>query len=154
MIDPLAALADIELPDAPGSAGSALLAIVIAAAVVALSVAIVLRHRQGKHEPIPPQSPAPGREARRRLDALHADWLAGELDDREAAYRICAVLRIGLHLAQLMPSRPPPHIQADEWAGIVERLQILRYRPAGRGLDEKVFERIAGWLAAAEASRG
>jgi hypothetical protein len=150
--DPLAALADIELPDPPAAWMPEWLMLVIAIAAAAVVVLGLAAHRRGARKAAasaPPPAPARA-EARRRLDRLRRDWQAGGIDDREAAYRLCALLRIGLGLPQLDPASPPRSAEPAEWAGMMAELRRLRYRPAERGLEARLFDRAAEWLAAPE----
>ena len=91
----------------------------------------------------------------RRVDALaalnnvHAEWRAKRIDDRDAAYRLATVLRLGLGLAQL--SDEPPPVAANEaplWRDSLAQLNRQRY-PAARGqaLSPALFDHARRWLA-------
>ncbi len=101
---PISRLADIELPGPPDwqpvltALGAA---VVLAPAIVWLTWHLWRRvHRRGA-------APAAARAAA-RLDALRRRWEGGEMDDREASYRLAALLRLGLGLDQLDGTAPPP----------------------------------------------
>lgn len=141
----LSQLADILPPPAPGGMGWLLPVIGFAVIVAALVLVwFVKRHRPGK--------PAlPVREAQQRLAMLRAAWQARTFSDREAAYRLAAVLRLGLNLPQLTP-RIRPRVVDDEalWRETLTQLQVLRYREqAPLTLPPHCFDRAERWLAAA-----
>jgi hypothetical protein len=139
-------LADILPPPAPHNL-SWLLAV---ATIVAIVVAVVLvwlvkRRRSGTQT-------SPARDAQQRLAALRAAWQARTLSDREAAYRLATVLRLGLSLPQLAPhARPSAVDDAAAWYDTLKELQTLRYRnQSSATLSPQCFDRAALWLAAAQ----
>ena len=153
MTDPqtLAALADIELPDAPAWPSPWLEIAVSAAAIVVIAV-WVWRRLRARREASPLASPSPSREALVRLEALRSQWSAGRLNDREAAYRLCTLLRLGLGLPQLEATSPPSWMQTPrDWEATVALLRRARYRTEDCGIDERIFAQASGWLEAAEA---
>ena len=93
-----------------------------------------------------------------RLDRLQQAWAQRSLDEREAAYRLAALLRIGLGLRQLRGDTPPRGVaDADthEWSSVVALLQRLRYQPrTEEALSREVFRHARRWLAPASAGRG
>lgn len=146
--DPLAALADIEIlapPDAGTPLAPLLIALVVAIGVTACL--IVWRRRKRKTAEVPPTSVA---EALRRLAALRADWEAGTVENREAGYRLCALLRIGLGLPVLDPVAPPALPRSEEWTPMLRGLQRLRYERGDASLSEEAFELARLWLSASE----
>jgi hypothetical protein len=147
--DPLAALADIEIlapPESSTSLPMALIVLLIGIIVIAWLVArLIARRSRSTHIDVAlPASTA----ALQRLAALRADWERGEVNDRETAYRLCALLRIGLKLPELDPRTPPPalsHIEA--WAPTLHSLQKLRYaRDENTPLCAQDFELARVWL--------
>ena len=146
--DPLDKLADIELPAPPhwqplltGIAA----ALVIIASAAWLGLRLWRRHRTA--------AMSPTQRALAHIDALLGEWQRGLMDDREASYRLAALLRLGLGLAQLDVHCPTP-LSRDklQWSRTVAALQRLRYEaaPAVR-LEEEEFARIKAWIAAAAA---
>ena len=90
-----------------------------------------------------PGRPDPRRLALRRLDCLERDWRKGHCPDRQAAYRLAALLRLGLGLTDL---RHPP-LPDDEWQAFIARLDAVRYRPAPTvRLEEAQFLLARRWL--------
>jgi hypothetical protein len=145
----LSQLADILPPPAPG--GWIWLPAVVAAIVMLAAVALlwfVKKHRARRGD-------IPAREARQRLAALRAAWQARTLSDREAAYRLATLLRLGLSLPQLAPqSRPPAVDDATAWRDTLGELHTLRYRGQGISLSPQCFDRAEHWLAAAQRGAG
>ncbi len=141
----LSQLADILPPPAPGGASWLLPVIGIAVIVAALVLVWFVKNRR-------PRKPAlPAREAQQRLAALRAAWQARTLTDREAAYRLAAVLRLGLSLPQLTPRTRPSAVDDEAlWRETLTQLQALRYREqAPLTLPPHCFDRAERWLAAA-----
>ena len=143
----LSQLADILPPPAPGGPDWLLLGMIggICVLIVAALLWFIRKHYS-------PRSNSPAREARRRLAALRSAWQSHALSDREAAYRLATLLRLGLAVPQLTAHARPSTV-ADEtpWRETLEQLQALRYRnEATTGLSEQCFERAERWLAAAQ----
>lgn len=142
--DPLARLADIELPAPPHwqpwITGMAVAVTVIA---VASGLGIYLWRRRREKAVSPTQG------ALAQIDALLSDWRGGRLDDREASYRLAALLRLGLGLEQL-DVHCPATLAGDkqQWGRTVAALQRLRYEQAPAvTLQEEEFARIKAWIA-------
>ncbi len=88
-------------------------------------------------------------EALAALNNLHEEWTAKRIDDRDAAYRLATVLRLGLGLAQLSDEPPPVAVnEAPLWRDALAQLNRQRY-PAARGqaLPPALFEHARRWLA-------
>lgn len=146
----LATLADIELPVPPEWPSPILLMLAVLAVAVALA-ALLSWQRRGA---APGQAPAPqaprlavGQQALQRLTALEAAWSAGAIDDREAGFRLCTLLRLGLGLAQIDGARPPAGVDQGRWRDFVARLSEIRYRPVHAPVTASLFEQARGWLA-------
>lgn len=144
--DPLARLADIELPAPPhwqpwitGMAA----AVTVIAAVAGLG--IYLWRRRGT------TSISPRQQTLTQIDGLLQAWRRAQLDDREASYRLAALLRLGLGLEQL-DVHCPAALSHDkqQWGRTVTALQRLRYEqtPAAP-LQEEEFARVKAWIATA-----
>jgi len=144
--DPLARLADIELPPPPvwqpwivvvGSAAAVL--------VVVVALLLYLRHRK-KQLPTPPLP----HQALAQLEQLSLHWHNGQLSDREAAYRLATLLRLGLALPQLTrdcPTSLAPH--AAQWETVISALERYRYHPqTAAPLPAALFEQTRNWLLA------
>jgi hypothetical protein len=143
----LSQLADILPPPAPGGPDWMLLVLVGIVCVLAAAVLVWLwkkRHAQRIN--------SPAREARRRLATLRSAWQSRTLSDREAAYRLATLLRLGLDVPQLSAQLCPRAVEDDaSWRETLEQLHALRYRDqAGLSLSSQCFERAARWLAAAQ----
>ncbi|MES2364503.1 MAG: hypothetical protein V4563_01275 [Pseudomonadota bacterium] len=89
---------------------------------------------------------------RKRLHQLELAYAAGNIDQREAAYRLAQELQQGLHLQQLDAHQLPsalPVAESEHWAVTVTRLDILRYQ-AGARLDggqwAQLFSHANVWL--------
>ena len=143
----LSQLADILPPPAPDGASWMLLvagSIVVIVAVLAL-VWFVKKHR-------PRKITLPAREAQQRLRTLRAAWQARAISDREAAYRLATLLRLGLALPQLAPQLRPAAVDNEQWwHETLTQLNALRYRDhAPSTLPPQCFDRAERWLAAAQ----
>ena len=143
----LSQLADILPPPAPGGPDWML---VIVVGIICVLAATVLVWFWKKHHS--QRMNLPAREARRRLAALRSAWQSHTLSDREAAYRLATLLRLGLALPQLNTQDRPSMVEDDAaWRETLEQLHALRYRDqAGLNLSSQCFERAARWLAAAQ----
>lgn len=143
----LSQLADIlppPVPEGPDWMLLGMIGFVCLVAVVTLLLFVKWRHSR--------QDTSPAREAQRRLTALRNAWQARTLSDREAAYRLAALLRLGLALPQLSMQQNP-HAVEDEtsWSEILQRLYALRYRDqSGISLSSQCFECAEHWLANAQ----
>ncbi len=146
--DPLAKLADIELPAPPHWQPLLIgIAAALTAIILAAGLGLHLWRRQRR------DAASPARRALAQVDALLGKWRSGQLGDREASYRLAALLRMGLGLEQL-DVHCPATLSRDrqQWGLTVAALQRLRYEatPAAK-LREEEFARIRTWIAAAAA---
>jgi len=87
-------------------------------------------------------------QAPQRLKQIQQQWQSGELDQRNTAYQLATLLRLGLGLKQLDQHTPAQLAdQQIEWQATIQRLQMLRYQADSRArLDEETFTIIQGWL--------
>lgn len=141
--NPLNRLADIDLPAPPD--WQPLLTALGAAIVLAAALAW-LAWRLWRHPGAPPP-----RQAAAQIDAVRRRWETGQIDDREASYRLASAIRLGLGMDQLDEHCPPAlAAQAAQWRTIMTRLTALRYepRPAAR-LRAEDFADLKTWLSAA-----
>lgn len=140
-------LADVIPPPAPDDTAGWWLG-AAAAAVIIATVAGAWRWRR-KRAARPAQL-APRLAAQTQLQNLRAHWQAKTIDDRDAAYRLAAILRLGLALPHL-PEAPPP-VAADDaalWRETLRQLRELRYTAAGAPpLSASLFDHAQRWLAA------
>lgn len=146
--DPLAALADIELPAPPDWRPVIAFTVLALVLIAAVSIrALLIRHRL-RRDAAPPAPPTRlTHEAQTRLAHLREEWDAGAIDARTAAYRLAVLLRLGLGLPQLRPATPPRGMDAAEWRETLAVLQSLRYTPAPRAaLTPEIFSRADHWL--------
>ncbi len=146
----LSRLADIELPAAPDWQPFIIAAAVIIAITLILTAAW-LAWRSRKHSTGNRQTATPIATAQTRLEQIRMDWQAGKMDDREAAYRLATLLRLGLGLPQLT-SECPAHLAANQtaWRDMLHLFEQLRYQQAPQvTLTLEVFQRAKNWLASA-----
>ncbi|MDX1251477.1 MAG: DUF4381 family protein [Gammaproteobacteria bacterium] len=142
-------LADIELPAAPDWQPLVIAVAVIATLTVILIAArLVWRARRRRADDR--QTATPLAMAQTRLEQTRRDWQVGEIDDREAAYQLATLLRLGLGLPQL-PHEYPAHIPVapSEWQEITQLLERLRYQQTSQErLSPEMFQLLGRWLAA------
>lgn len=145
----LSRLADIELPAAPDWQPL----VIAAAAIITLMVILIaarLVWRSRKRRGGDRQTATPLVMAQARLEQTRRDWQAGAIDDREAAYRLATLLRLGFGLPQLLHERPAhPPVAPSEWREITQLLERLRYQQTSQEhLSPEMFQRLGCWLAA------
>ena len=141
-------LADIELPAPPDwqpllIAGGA---IIIALMLIVLT-RIYIRHRK-KSSSDTGSHLDPALAAHLQLQQLIHDWQSHIINDRETAYRLTTLLRLGLRLPQLT-SDCPPHITSDQqaWQETVMICTRLRYQQASvTRLSPEIFQYAEQWL--------
>lgn len=136
-------LADVEPPGPPQWWPWYLLAIVLLA-VVATAAQLAWRAYRRRGTAAKPASA----NALAKLQTLHGQWRSGQLNDRQTAFRLATLLRLGLGLDQLTPEKPAA-LKEDEqqWRTTIALLGKLRYRPHPMDqLDEAVFRQIRCWL--------
>ena len=87
-------------------------------------------------------------QAPQRLKQIQQQWQSGELDQRNTAYQLATLLRLGLGLKQLDQHTPAQLAdQQIEWQATIQRLQMLRYQADSKArLDEETFITIQDWL--------
>ena len=153
-------LADVELPPAPDWQPLTIAAAVVIAAILLAAIVIRLRSRRKNSN----NASDTRREALHQLQLLQQQWQQNEVDDRDTAYRLATLLRLGLELNQLTDT-PPPALanKQQQWQERVRLLTRLRYQhndkqqhskePRHSGLrrndDElsaEIFSQIEQWL--------
>lgn len=149
----LSRLADIELPPVAPWALYEGVATVFGLALILALLGGLIGYAIGKHlrsrlrpamaEAATPASPID--DALMRLDALTTAWQAGNIKEREAAYRLVTLLRLGLGLPQL-PPKAPAGIPQAAWESLLDHCSALRYRPGAAGLDAQMFSQVRAWL--------
>ncbi len=144
----LGRLADIELPAPPDWQPLLITGGVI---IIVLMLAVLLRltiRRRKKISAYNNRNSEVTLTARLKLQQLINDWQSHTVNDREAAYRLTTLLRLGLGLPQLTHICPP-HIAADQraWQETVSLCTNLRYqkKPVTH-LSLEVFQRVEQWL--------
>jgi len=136
-------LADVLPPPAPGT-GAWLLWLTIPVIIIAV---VALFWFMRKHQS--PRGNTSSREARRRLATLRHAWQSKTINDRDAAYRLATLLRLGFGLPQLTPQHCPDAIDEIAWRETLKELHGLRYRNANPpALSSRCFERAEQWLTA------
>ena len=143
-------LADI-VPPAPPEWQTWVISIAIGLGVCA-GVWSIYRYWRSRHHTHDRTTPSPA-DAQTKLAELAALWQTGALTDREAAYRLATVLRLGLGLSQLAPQIEHPAVtNRTSWTEALTLLQQLRYQhEAHHRLTPAIFDNAAAWLAAAHA---
>jgi hypothetical protein len=142
----LAKLADVDLPAPPDWRIPLMITLIATAAAVLFIYGIwhYLRHRlHHLHQ-------HPAQQALRRLEHLRQEWESQKIGDREAAYHLATLLRLGLELPQLQNHRPYPHSDPASWRNMLLLLEHLRYREStAEKLSPDVFRLAHDWLSAA-----
>lgn len=152
--DLLQQLADIEHPAPPEWQGFILLLIAVVLLLTLIIWAIWHWRTQQLHIKRSPITHALG-----LMDELKVRWSRGDMDDREAAYCLSTLLRLGLGLRQIDLAYPAilenssvsnksPRDKAA-WEKTITLFSQIRYQqtPSAR-LDTETFEVIRGWLKA------
>ena len=93
----------------------------------------------------------PGLRRRRRLARLRRACARGELERREAVFRLAALLRDRLGVGRLSPETPLPaglQAQRARWQAFAERLSRLRYAREAVTAEALagLFREAAFWL--------
>lgn len=145
-------LADIELPSPPDwqpllIAGGAVIGVLILTALIYI---YIQRREKTRSDDNARPDPAidPAIIAQEKLQQLIADWQSCAIDDREAAYRLATLLRLGLALPQITRQRPDT-VAADQhiWQETIEMCEQLRYQQMpGRHLSLEILQRAEQWL--------
>lgn len=134
-------LAGIELPPQPN--WWPLIWTVLGVIFVALMIALLIwrKKKAVTHKTLADEAP-------QRLKQIQQQWQSGELDQRNSAYQLATLLRLGLGLKQLDHNTPAQLADHQiEWQATIQRLQQLRYQAdSDARLDEEVFATIAAWL--------
>ncbi len=144
----LSRLADIELPAPPDWQPLLITGGVITIALLLIVFIRLYIQRRKKISAYNNKLSDPALTARLKLQQLINDWQSHTVNDREAAYRLTTLLRLGLGLPQLTPICPP-HIAADQraWQETVSLCTNLRYQKIpGTHLSLEVFQRVEQWL--------
>ena len=116
-------------------------------AIAAAATAALLWRRQYRKRPVTVSART---AAQRQLQQLCSAWKTNEVGDRDAAYRLAAILRLGLGLPQLSEA-PPPSVADDAalWRETLRQLHAQRYAAAGAPpLEAALFDHAQRWLAA------
>ena len=155
----LSLLADIVLPPAQDWTPLEWAAFFILPALLATLVVFLARKRRQQN--IAPQS-AQTSTPLQELMRIEQEWHNGTLKPRDAAYRIAAVLRIGMDVVQLTRQLPPSIMGAGaqtadsgttrdaaqdaRWQQLIDGLERIRYCPDGGQIDVQWFQWIRDWL--------
>ena len=143
----LSQLADILPPPVPSGPNWMLLAqIGIVCLITALILVWFIKKRFSR------RAVSSAREAVQRLATLREAWRSHTISDREAAYRLAALLRLGLALPQLNARKRPAFVQDETlWRETLDQLHTLRYRNQPVvALSAECFEHTERWLLAAQ----
>ena len=131
--DIIAQLADIQPPPAPES--GTWIAVIVTALAVTVALIYLYRYRL-RDRPAQPVSQNVCLAALERLEQLEQEWLAGQVDDRQTAFLIATLLRLGLDQAQW----PGPVDTTIEDRAFSETLSKIRYEPSpDAALKQDVF---------------
>ena len=136
-------LADVEPPGPPQWWPWYVLAVLALALMVTIAQLVWRAYRRATLRSLSADA-----AALEKLQRLRAQWQGGQLNDRQVAFRLATLLRLGLGLTQLT-SIKPPMLDGDvqHWQATVALLARLRYQPqpADR-LSEEFFQQIQHWL--------
>jgi hypothetical protein len=112
-------------------------------------VAAAFRRKQNRISALPPAV-----QAQRRLARVQHQWQAGGSDDRETAYQLSTLLRLGLQQHQLTENCPAViRRNRGSWHDVISVLAGLRYQPrTSLPISEDVFVCINNWLIDAAAN--
>lgn len=139
-------LADVIPPAAPDDT-TWWLGVSAVVVIVATAAAAVLWWRKWPARAV---ALSPHIAAQTQLQQLRTSWEAKTIGDRDAAYRLAAILRLGLALPQL--SDAPPLAAADDaalWRETLRQLRELRYTAASAApMSAAIFDHAHRWLAA------
>lgn len=138
-------MADV-IPPAPPDYTAWWFGALAAVAIAAAATAALLWRRRRRERPV---TLSPRIAAQRQLQQVYAAWKTHEIGDRDAAYRLAAILRLGLGLPQLWDA--PPASAADDaalWRETLRQLHAQRYAAAGAPpLEAVLFDHARRWLA-------
>lgn len=139
-------LADIELPSAPADDASLALWLVLVVVILVGVITYIAWRKRGAM----PNSVTPGVQAAlAQLEQIQKQWQLGQLDERQAAYRLATLLRLALGLPQL-DSVCPPCVQQHraQWPNTIALLTTLRYRrvETQNQLNTATFDVVRQWL--------
>lgn len=137
-------LADVELPAEPAVWPT----IVVAGSLLLIVLLLYFGYRRLKQPRATSPACPPPQQALMRLKAVEQAWSNGEIDQRETAYQLSTLLRLGLNLPQL-DHRCPTQLstQQQEWQQLIAHLDQLRYTPQQiRPLSADTFEQLRQWL--------
>lgn len=135
-------MADIEMP--PAVDWQPL--IITVAIMLTLSILAFVIYRANKHQVR--QENQIGKQALSELNKLQQQWQQKTINDQNTAYRLCALLRLGLQQQQITTT-PPQQLAkyAQQWRTTIKQLEQLRYTPkAQHCISTKTFEQIQHWL--------
>ena len=147
----LSQLADIELPTSEPSTASTIWLLTGAFIILAFVAYVFWRKHQA------PQYNGDSAIAVEKLSQLHHQWRDGSISNRETAYRLCAILRLGLNLKQLTLT-PPEHLKnhQTQWQTCIKQLQNMRYEHGNThstcstcstcSISEDMFTLSRSWL--------
>jgi hypothetical protein len=121
--------------------------LLLAALLLAIPAGCLAWYRRRlRRPPSPIPAPPPAREATQRLAGLRTEWETGATSEREAAYRLCTLLRNGLALRALDPEAPPAGLDIDAWREWLAALSRARYQTGGASLTTARFDTARAWL--------
>ncbi len=146
-------MADIEVPPPPDWAPVLLYGMLIILLLV-LAIAIALawwwrKTARAQQRPVTQQELS----AQHKLEMLQAQWQSGSLPDREAAYRLATILRLGLGLSQLT-ANCPKHLCHNKkaWLSAIAFLDNIRYQKQTTApITLELFEHAGHCLSATSA---
>ncbi len=139
---PLDRLADIELPPPPD--WQPLMITLALSVVVVAAIGGWFFRRNSAVQP----HHRPSSVALQRLQTLHKEWQCGAINDRDAAYQLATLLRLGLGLIQLRTT-PPQQLDIEQraWQETLNHLNQLRYSTHSTDpLSSQRFELVDQWL--------
>lgn len=138
----LGRLADIEMPPLPSWTEFWLVCAVVAVSLAMITGLAVYFYQRYQRSP-PPICVT----AQEKLMSLFEHWKTQQLSEREVAFRLATLLRLGLGQTQLRECPQGNVIKQDDWLRIMRVLNEVRYtQRATMQLSEDIFHIVGIWL--------
>ncbi len=142
-------LADIELPAPPDWQPLLITSGIITACLLAIVTWLYIRRRKTPHADNKVTGYAsPALTAQIKLQQLINNWQSHAISEREAAYQLTTLLRLGMNLPQFTPDCPA-HLASEQqaWHETAMICTSLRYQKTSTiRLSLEIFQRAEQWL--------
>jgi len=141
----LNSIADIELPAPPNWQPAILIGIIIFILLFLMLLILQQRSKLIKNKIYKHHQ----HSALEQLEKIQQHWKIKSINNRETAYQLAAVLRLGLKLEQLQANACPNILiaQRTTWHDTVTQLNKLRYQSHQKDeIESHTFAHIQHWL--------